>query len=325
MIEYIINLLVMAAIAAMSASALNLLVGYTGVFSSAQAALYGVGGYSGALIAMHFSTSVFVVIPFAVVCSALASVLLALPASRLTGEYFVVASMAFAVVAYTVFSDWTDVTGGAVGLVGVPKVDVFGFVLSGELSYLILALVCLAIVLVVIFVVVRRLPLGRALSALRDDPVAAQALGVPPFRSRLIAVAISSALSGIGGAVYASYIGFINADSFSVDASILFFAMVILGGAGTIWGPVIGAVIVTVLPAILDNLHVPPALEGPLEQLLYGVIIVVLMIVKPSGIITLFADLGRLITRRRPRDPDDQLPATFAEPVESAPVKGNLL
>jgi branched-chain amino acid transport system permease protein len=323
MLEYVMNLLVMAAIAAMSASALNLLVGYTGVFSSAQAALYGVGGYSGALIAMHFSTSVFVVIPVAVVCSALGSVLLALPASRLTGEYFVVASMAFAVVAFTVFQDWTDVTGGSVGLIGVPRVDLFGLVLTGELSYLVLSLVCLALVLLVIFVVVRRLPLGRALAALRDDPVAAQALGVPPFRSRLIAVAISSALSGIGGAVYAGYIGFINADSFSVDASILFFAMVILGGAGTIWGPVVGAVIVTVLPAVLDTLSLPPTLEGPLEQLLYGVIIVVLMIVKPSGITSAFVDLGRLITGRRRRT--DELPAAFAESTDDAPVGGRTL
>jgi branched-chain amino acid transport system permease protein len=288
MTAYILNLLVMATISAIGASALNLLVGYTGVFSSAQATFYGVGGYAAALVSLHLSSSVFVALPITVVVTVLASVLLALPASRVTGEYFVVASLAFAVVAYTVFSDWTGVTGGAAGLFAIPRLTIFGARLATEGAYLGLALVCLALVVLVLWVVVKRLPLGRKLAALRDDPVAAQALGANPFRLRLVAVAVSAGLSGVGGMVYAGYVGFIDADSFSVDASILFFAMVILGGVGTLSGPIIGAVFVTVLPALLENLNIPTVVEGPLEQLLYGVAIIVLMIVRPAGLASLF-------------------------------------
>jgi branched-chain amino acid transport system permease protein len=311
MTEYLLNLAVMAGIAALSAAALNLLIGYVGVFSSAQAAMYGVGGYAGAQAALHWSTSLFVVLPVGVVAAVIVSVLLALPASRLTGEYFVVASMAFATAAYTVFANWTKATGGPVGLVGVPQLSVFGIRLVSESSYLIVTLVSLALVLVVCWFVARVSPLGRSMAALRDDPVAAQGLGVPPFRTRMIAVAISSGMSGLAGAIYACYIGYINADSFSIDASILFFAMVILGGAGTIWGPVIGAVFVTGIPAIFDNIGLSPQLEGPVSQLLYGVAIVVLMMVKPSGLITLLDDLRRVATRKEL--PADEESAVFAE------------
>ncbi len=320
MTAYVLNLLVMATIAAIGASSLNLLVGYTGVFSSAQATFYGVGGYTAAIVSLHLTPSLLVALPLTVVVSVAASVLLALPASRVTGEYFVVASLAFAVVAYTVFSDWTQVTGGAAGLFAVPRATLFGTRLKSEADYLALALCCLALVLLTLYVVVKRLPLGRALSALRDDPVAARALGVNPFRMRLVAVAISAALSGIGGMVYAGYVGFINADSFSVDASILFFAMVILGGVGTLSGPVIGAVFVTVLPALLENLDISPAVQGPLEQLLYGVAIIVLMVVRPAGLVSLFAVARRAVGRSGAAPAAvDPLPAGLADVEGSRP------
>lgn len=291
MLDFLINLIIIASIFAIVASSLNLLIGFTGVFSIAHAIFYGVGGYAAALTSLHLGTSLLLALVIAMAVSAVVSVLLALPAARVTGEYFVVVSLAFALVAFTVFSQWTPVTGGPAGLVGIQRVTLFGTPLSSNESYLALALTLLVLVTIILYVIVRRTPLGRSLQALRDDPLAAQALGKNPFRLRLIAVLISSALAATGGVVYAGYVFFINADSFSVDYGVLFMAMVILGGAGTLSGPIIGAFFITLFPEALEFADLPSELKGPLEQIIYGAALVVLMLVRPSGIAGMFAGL----------------------------------
>jgi branched-chain amino acid transport system permease protein len=315
-LQFLINLIIMASIAAIVASSLNLLIGYTGVFSIAHAIFYGVGGYAGALVSLHLGTSLLVALLIAMVSSAVISVLLALPAARVTGEYFVVVSLAFALVVFTVFSQWTPVTGGAAGLVGISRATIFGIPLNTNEAYLGLSLVLLLLVTVVMYVIVRRTPLGRSLQALRDDPLAAQALGKNPFRLRLIAVLISSALASTAGVIYAGYVAFVNADTFSVNAGVLFMAMVILGGAGTLSGPVIGAFFITLFPEALEFADLPSELKGPLEQIIYGAALVLLMLVRPSGIAGMFS--GLLPKNRRGAG----LPAAAAEgqPVAGGPA-----
>lgn len=298
MVQFLINLVILASIAAIVASALNLLIGYTGVFSIAHAVFYGVGGYATAVVSLHISPSLLLAMGVSVVVSAAASVLLALPAARVTGEYFVVASLAFAVVGYSVFSQWTEVTGGAAGLVGIPRASIFGYEMYTNEAYLVLALVSLGLVTGLIAFIIKRTPLGRSLQALRDDPLAAQALGKNPFRLRLIAVMLSGAIASVGGVIYAGYINFVNADSFTPDASVLFMAMVILGGAGTISGPIIGAFFITLFPSALEFADVPVELKGSFEQVIYGLALVVLMLVRPSGLASIFA------IRRKSPDPE---------------------
>jgi len=297
-LQFWINLLIMGSIVAIVASSLNLLIGYTGVFSIAHAIFYGVGAYTTALLSIHWGSSLLVALLVSMVVSALLSVLLALPAARVTGEYFVVASLAFALVAYTVFAQWTDVTGGPAGLVGISRATLFGIDLSSNEAYLALSLTLLVLVVAVLYVIIRRTPLGRSLQALRDDPLAAQALGKNPFRLRLTAVMISSALASVGGVVYAGYVAFVNADTFSDASGVLFMAMVILGGAGTLSGPVIGAFFVTLFPALLEYAELPSEVKGPLEQIIYGAALVILMIVRPAGLTSIFSAL--VPGRRKP-------------------------
>lgn len=291
MLDFLINLFIIASIFAIVASSLNLLIGFTGVFSIAHAIFYGVGGYAAALVSLHLGTSLLLALLIAMVASAVFSVLLALPAARVTGEYFVVVSLAFALVAFTVFSQWTPVTGGPAGLVGISRVTLLGIPLDSNKAYLGLAVVMLVLVTVILYVIIRRTPLGRSLQALRDDPLAAQALGKNSFRLRLIAVVISSALAATGGVIYAGYVFFVNADSFSVHAGVLFMTMVILGGAGTLSGPIIGAFFITLFPEALEFADLPSELKGPLEQIIYGAALVVLMLVRPSGLAGMFTDL----------------------------------
>ncbi|MCU1614384.1 MAG: Amino acid/amide transporter rane protein 2, family [Frankiales bacterium] len=292
MLQFTINLLIMASIAAIVASSLNLLIGYTGVFSIAHAIFYGVGAYATALVSLHWGSSLLLALVVALVSSGVLSVLLALPAARVTGEYFVVVSLAFALVASTVFAQWTPVTGGPAGLVGISRATLFGIGLNSNESYLVLSLALLALVTVILYVLIRHTPLGRSLQALRDDPLAAQALGKNPFRLRLTAVVISAALASTGGVVYAGYIAFVNADGFGEQGGVLFMAMVILGGAGTLSGPIIGAFFITLFPALLEFADLPSQAKGPLEQIIYGAALVLLMLVRPSGIAGIFSALS---------------------------------
>lgn len=291
MVEFIVALLLTAVIAAINCVALNLLIGYTGIFSAAQGVFYGLGAYAAALVAMHWGASFFLAALFGILASVAAAVLLALPAARVVGDYFIVVSLAFEVIGVTVFHQWHGVTGGAAGLVGIPRASVFGFDIENNLQYLVLA----TAVLLLCFLLVRRLvnsPLGRSFKALRDDPLAAVAHGKNPFVLRLIAVILSASISSVAGVIYAGYVGFVNDVSFGMDISFLFITMIILGGAGTLYGPLVGALFITIFPALLNYLDLPPQYLGPVEQLLYGIVLVLLMMLRPDGLVS-FADFFR--------------------------------
>ena len=141
--------------------------------------------------------------------------------------------------------------------------------------------------------VVYRAPFGRALRAVRDDDLAATALGKYPFRIRVIAVGISAGFASVAGVLYGGYLAYIDADSFEPDVSVILIAMVVLGGATTVIGPVVGAFVIVILPEILTLFNIDPAVRGPLEQMIYGLALVVLMLLLPKGIV------GKLTRRFR--------------------------
>jgi branched-chain amino acid transport system permease protein len=150
--------------------------------------------------------------------------------------------------------------------------------------FLVLTLICLALVLLVIRMLVRS-SFGRSLKAIRDDETAASALGKNVAVLKTLAVAVSSALAAVAGSLFAFYLSFINVESFVLDVSVQVIAMVIIGGTGTLFGPVVGAVIVLLLPAALSYLpYLPPTEIGSIQQIVYGLAMVLLMIFRPSGL-----------------------------------------
>jgi len=285
MVGYILNLLILVSISGILAGSLNFIIGYAGIYSMAHAAFFGVSAYTAALIAMNLSTSLLVAIPAAMAICAALSLVISLPSLRVRGEYFVVASLGLQQIAFTVFSEWKDVTGGLGGITGVPVATLFGYKLRSLGSMLAVSLVCLALVTLVIYVLVRT-SFGRNLKAIRDNEVAASAFGKNATAIKTIAVAISSALCGIAGVLYAFHVSFVNPESFTVDASVLIMAMIIIGGTGTVFGPILGALIIHLLPAGLTYLTFLPARElASLQQIIYGAAMVLLMIYRPSGLI----------------------------------------
>lgn len=285
MLAYVANLATLICINAILAITLNFIMGYAGIFSLAHAVFFGVGAYVAASIALHWTDSLLVQMPIAMIVAGVISAALALPALRVRGDYFVAASLGFQVLAVTVFSEWKTATGGLGGLVGIPPASIAGHSFSDPTQFLVLAVVTLVLVIILTRAVIRS-SFGRSLKAIRDSESAALAFGKNVALIKTLSVFYSSAICAVAGVLYADYFSFINVESFTIEASTFFMAMVIVGGIGTIWGPVVGAALLTLLPAALTYLPFLPQTEiGTVQQLVYGLTMVLLMIFKPNGLV----------------------------------------
>jgi len=284
MTTYIISLAILIGINAILAVTLNFILGYAGIFSLAHAIFFGIGAYTAAILAMKFGADFTVATAAGMLLSGVISLALALPALRVRGEYFVAASLGLQMLALTVFSEWKSVTGGIGGLIGIPPARLFGFDVSDPVLFLGLTLACLALILIAIRALVRS-SFGRSLKAIRDDETAASALGKNVAVLKTLAVLVSSSFAAVAGSLFAFYLSFINVESFVLEVSVQIIAMVIIGGTGTLLGPVIGAVIVLLLPALLTYIpYLPPTEIGSIQQMIYGLAMVLLMIFRPSGL-----------------------------------------
>lgn len=284
MLAYVANLATLICINAILAVTLNFIMGYAGIFSLAHAVFFGVGAYVAANIALQWTDSLLLQFAAAMIVAGMISAALALPALRVRGDYFVAASLGFQVLAATVFSEWKSVTGGMGGLVGIPSASIAGHAFSEPTEFLGLAVVTLALVAALSRIIVRS-SFGRSLKAIRDSESAALAFGKNVALIKTLSVFYSSAICAIAGVLYADYLSFINVESFTIDASTLFMAMVIVGGIGTVWGPIVGAILLTLLPAALTYLPFLPQTEiGSVQQMIYGLAMVLLMIFKPDGL-----------------------------------------
>lgn len=286
MTAYILNLLVLISVYAILSTTLNFIIGYAGIFSLAHAVFFGIGGYTAALVAMNVTPEFFVAVPVAMTAAAVTSLLLALPALRVRGEYFVAASLGLQVLAVTLFSEWKAFTGGIGGVIGIPAVELFGYPVYQPWQFLLMSLICLAIIIVIIRTLVHT-SFGRSLKAIRDSESAALASGKNITVIKTLSVVMSSALAAVAGALYAFYMSFINVESFMLDTSVLVMAMVIIGGTATILGPLLGAALLMLLPSALTYLTFLPQTEiGSIQQIVYGMAMVLLMIFRPGGIVS---------------------------------------
>lgn len=283
---YLLNLGVLITLYALLATTLNFIMGYAGIFSLAHAVFFGIGAYVGSWLAINGMGSIFITIPLAMIAAAAISLLLALPALRVRGEYFVAASLGLQVIGVTIFSEWKSFTGGVGGVVGVPGVDVFGVEIYEPGPFLIVSLTCLVLVLLTIRGLVHS-SFGRSLMAIRDSESAALSFGKNIALIKTYSVMISSALTAVAGVLYASYMSFVNVESFTLDTSVLIMAMVIIGGTGTIAGPIIGAALLLILPNALSYLSFLPQTEiGAIQQIIYGLGMALLMIYRPGGLVS---------------------------------------
>ena len=285
MIEaYILHLLVLICIYAILAMSLNFAMGVTGLLNIGHVAFYAIGAYTSALLAVKLGVPMWAGLLLGGLLAALAGILLSLPTRKLRGDYLALATLGFAVIMEAVLKNWMSLTNGPMGVPSIPKPSLFGVELSSAIYYLILVLIFVAITYFFIKYLTDS-PFGRVLKAIRDDELVAKALGKNTPKFKMIALAISAFFAGIAGSLFAHYISFIDPTGFTVMESILIISMIIVGGLGSIEGSILGTIIILILPEPLRFLPLPSYAIGALRQLLYAGLLILLLIIRPRGLL----------------------------------------
>jgi branched-chain amino acid transport system permease protein len=248
---YVITIATLITINAIVVCGLNVIVGYAGQISLGHAAFFGIGAYSAAMLATKAGLSFWAALPLVVAISAFIGLLLGLPSLRVREDFLAITTIGINFIVEAVFL-YTPFFGGALGIGGIPRIMLFGIKLKG-LAFLYLCLFFLLVVLAVCWWFTQCWA-GLACFALREEEAAASSMGISPVRFKLLAFVIGTGIAGLGGALYAHYIRFVSATDFSFPVSVLLLSMVVLGGMGTLWGPVLGALILGALPEVFRPL-----------------------------------------------------------------------
>jgi branched-chain amino acid transport system permease protein len=281
---YALHLFILIEIFGILAISLDILVGHTGLISIAHAAFFGIGAYSAALLALNFGVSFPACAIFAMLLAVVLSLLVSLPSLKFRGDYFVLMTFAFQVIAYDIFNNWIEVTKGPLGLPGIPAPGFLGWQVSSEIGFACLSTILAAIAFLAAYLLISA-PFGRVLHAIREDEFFALATGHNATKFKVYATAVSAVLASLAGVLYAYYITYIDPTSFTVTQSILILAMVIVGGAGSRFGPIVGAAILVLLPELLRFVGFNDNIAAHLHEIIYGALITILMMFRPQGIL----------------------------------------
>ncbi|MGB6100188.1 MAG: branched-chain amino acid ABC transporter permease [Comamonas sp.] len=282
--EYWIAQLVFVFIYSVIAVGLMLLVGFTGQFSIGHAAFMGVGAYTEAFLAARGWP-----FPLSMACamglSAAVGVVVGLPALRVKGMYLAIATLAFGFIVEEILTRWDSVTGGNSGLM-VQSPMVFGWALDGPVAFYFLCLGCVVASTVMVLNLLRA-PTGRAFVAIRDSEISAQSMGIHLARYKSLSFAISAALAGLGGALYAHQIQFLSPEQFGLLQSIDLVLMIVIGGLGSMHGVFFGAMFLIGMPQLISSVkdYLPAAIGQAtgLQAVVYGVILIAFVMLEPMG------------------------------------------
>lgn len=297
--------LTVCALNVMLAIGLDFVVGYAGQLNLGQSAFYGIGAYVSTLLIMRLGLPFWPAFVCGVVASAVSGMALSLFAVRLRGHYLAIASLGFAVITYQVLLNWISLTQGPLGIYGIAPPPPFGlpgwqidFTDLANLFYLVAGFALLSYVLLDQLV---RSPIGGTLTAIREDEVSAASLGINARLWKVFAFAVGAAIAGGAGCFYAGFVGTLVPDAFFITESFNILAMVIVGGMGTLSGPVFGAILLTVLPEFLRGI-------GDLRLIVYGLALTLVVLFMPGGIAQALRLARQRLMRSSPRQPSGAKP-----------------
>lgn len=278
--DYLYTVIILISLYVVLSTSFNLVIGYGGLISIAHPIFYAIGAYASALAAKDVGVPVVAALFFGAAVAAAASVVLALPSLRVSGDYLLIASIGFQLGVLEIIKNlsWT---GGAGGLSNIPGILPAG---APKLVFTVVA----ALVAVLATWLIRQIAhghFGRALSAMRDDELAFAALGRNAMGIKVSTFALGSALAGFAGALYAHYFRFVTPEQFGILASAAMLTMVVVGGLRSTWGPVVGAILLQALPQLITFLDLPTRWLGPLQGLLFTGLVLVFMVLRPQGLV----------------------------------------
>ena len=293
-VPYFLQLTIFALIWVILAQGQNLIQGFTGYVSIAQAGFMGVGAYCSALLAIRLGWPVWLTLAVAPVVTGAVAVLVGYPSLRVKGHNFAIVTLAYNMVIFTIMGTFKALTGGEAGLPNVPRpgaLALFGWEWSfgGRTGYYYLVL-AFAVLATLLCGLILRSRVGRVLLAIRQNEALAEAVGVATWRYKLFAFVASAVFAGLAGALYAHFTGFLNPDPFGIDQSLNAILAVILGGSGTLSGPIVGAFAVVFLPEYLR-------VAETYRLVIYGLILVVATIFMPRGLVPLAVQGAKALRR----------------------------
>lgn len=286
--RYYLRLITLGIVWAINAVALNLVLGYAGFVNLGQSAFMATGAYFTAVLGTSLQWNPWVCLAVGIAAGGVVGAVVALPAARLGGHYFALVTLAAGKVVEALTINWTPVTKGGDGISGIPVLSLGAVRFDGPYTFFYLAALVLAVV-VLGSLGLRHSYLGRSLLAIKDDEAAAKARGVPTTRRKVMVFTCCGAISALSGGLYASFTGYIDPSSFTVTQnSILVLSMVLLGGAGSVYGVVLAAILLTLLPEYLRFL-------GPSYLVVYGALIVAVVLFLRGGLVSVPGRIGEAL------------------------------
>ncbi|MFA4914835.1 MAG: branched-chain amino acid ABC transporter ATP-binding protein/permease [Burkholderiaceae bacterium] len=286
--EYELRVFMLFMIYAILTIGLHVLVGLTGLLSLGQAGIFALGAYVAAILATRYGWTMVPASLAAMVVGSAFGALLAYPSVRVRGVYLAVVTIAFGLIVENVVIEWQSLTGGTTGISSIPKPDLFGFELGGYQYYAVIAVLLFATVVFAHHLKHSRV--GRAMLAVAQSETAARGVGLNPTAVRTLAFVISAALASLAGSLYAYLNAYLSPDTFTFADSVRFLLMLILGGAGTVWGTLVGTYALTYLPQMLQQFQY-------WQQFVYGLLLLIVMFALPNGVV---GALSRLWLHWRP-------------------------
>ena len=288
---YYLQILTFIGINTLLALGLNMLMGYAGQVSLGHAAFYGIGAYATAILSGTCGISPWLALPCAVGCAVFIAFIVGLPTLKLSGYYLGMGTLGFGMIVNILFREWTSVTGGSSGFVGIPMLEAGPVSFVSEKNYFLLVwmIVLLAIILC------RRIlssRMGRALRSIHDGENASLAVGVNTHALKLQIFMFSAALAAVAGFLYAHFVMFISPESFGFMVSVKIVTMVVIGGMASVWGAILGASLLTLLPEVLHGF-------AEYEMIVFGLILMVVMIFMPQGLTRGLIDLSTRSRRKK--------------------------
>jgi branched-chain amino acid transport system permease protein len=297
--KYITFVAAVCGVSVISALGLNILTGYTGLISLGHAAFMGIGAYTAAALANKAGLPFLLALPLAGLMAAATGAIVGIPTLRLRGLYLVVTTLAFEFIVEHIIYHWESMTQSDRGI-SLPSPDVFGYKLdSYESFYYVILVLAVATALFTKNLAMSRT--GRALVAIRDRDIAAEIIGVHLAKYKILAFVVSSFIAGMAGALYAYLLGLIGPDHFTFNQSVLYIAMIIVGGMGTVMGSIIGAIFMVLLPEVINAVSSPiasayPILSpriGAVSVIVYGLVIILFLLLEPDGLYGIWIRIKR--------------------------------
>ncbi len=286
--EYLISIAIFFVIYSILALSLNLVVGYSGVLSVAQAAFYGIGAYATAILTTSYNINFFASILLGMLIAGVFALLIGVVLSRFRDDYLALASFGFNIIIFSLMLNLSDLTRGPLGIPGIPRPELR--IMNYELGFTsnILFLILASLFLLLIYLASRFIvnsSFGRVLKALREDEIAAQVFGYRTFYFKLAVFTIAAMMAALAGSLFASYISFVDPSSFNLNESIFILVIIILGGLASLRGSLLGALFLVLLPEILRFVGFPTDVAAQMRQLTYGLILILLMLYRPQGLL----------------------------------------